>query len=47
MNLKYYDFEALIKKMNGWNAIGYHWIKFDNMGAKCWNDIIHQKYPIY
>lgn len=46
MGLKFYDFQALIKKMNGWNAVGYHWIKFDNVGAKCWNDIITQHYPI-
>lgn len=46
MGLKFYDFQALIKKMNGWDGVGNHWIKFDNMGAKCWSDILKQKYPI-
>lgn len=47
MGLKYYDFDALIKKMNGWDAIGCQWVKFENMGAKCWEDIQTQSYPIY
>jgi hypothetical protein len=47
MGLQHYDFEQLIKKMNGWNGVGNFWIKFKDMGAQCWNDIMTQKYPIY
>lgn len=47
MGLGHYDFEELIKKMNGWDATGFHWVKFPDMGAKCWEDIVRQKYPIY
>lgn len=47
MGLDHYDFEELIKKMNGWNAVGNFWVRFKDMGAQCWNDIITQKYPIY
>ena len=46
MGLRHYDMEELVKRMNGWNGVGYFWVKFDNIGAKCWNDIISQKYPI-
>lgn len=47
MRLRHYDFDELIKKMNGWDALGYHWVKFTNIGAKNWRDICTQRYPIY
>ena len=47
MGLGYYDFDALIKKNNGWDAIGCHWIRFPSIGAKSWHDILTQKHPIY
>lgn len=47
LGLRHYDFEEMIKKMNGWDALGLFWIKFNNIGAKCWNDILNQRYPIY
>lgn len=47
LGLKFYDFNEMILKMNGWDALGCHWVKFKDKGAKCWNDILTQKYPIY
>lgn len=47
MGLKAYDFEALVKKMNGWNALDMYWVRFDDLGARCWADICSQKYPIF
>lgn len=47
LGLKHYDFNEMIKKMNGWDALGTLWVRFPNIGAKCWDDIWTQKYPIY
>lgn len=47
MGLKHYDFEEMIKKMNGWDATGFHWVRFPDTGATCWEDILTQKYPVY
>lgn len=47
LNLRFYDFNQIVKKMNGWDSLGLYWVKFKDKGAKCWNDILTQKYPIY
>lgn len=47
MGLKYYDMEELVKKTNGWDVLGLHWIKFKDIGAKCYDDLFKQRYPIY
>ena len=47
LKLKHYDFDQMIIKMNGWDALGNWWVRFEDMGAQCWNDILTQKYPIY
>jgi len=47
LGLKYYDFNEIVKKMNGWDSLGLWWVRFPDRGARCWNDIMTQKYPIY
>lgn len=47
LNLKYYDYEEIIKRNNGWNRLDCWWIRFDGIGAKTWEEIKTQKYPIY
>lgn len=47
MGLSGYDFEELVKRNNGSNHLDEYWVKFDRIGAKCYNDIWTQKYPIY
>jgi len=46
MEMDHYDFETLIKKMNGWDAVGQWWVDFDNCGYHCWEDIRSGEYPI-
>lgn len=46
IGLRYYDFEELIKRNNGGNHLDFFWVKFPDKGARCWNDILTQKYPI-
>lgn len=45
--VKHYDFEEIVKLNNGWNHLDYYWVKFDELDATCWKDILTQKYPIY
>lgn len=45
--LKHYDFEELVKRNNGWNHLDYYWVKFDGLGARNWEEIKSQYYPIY
>lgn len=47
MGLPGYDFEELVKRNNGSNHLDEYWIKFDSIGAQCYDDIWTQKYPIY
>lgn len=46
MGLDYYDFEELIKKNNG-STHDFYWVKFKDMGAKNFDEICNQHYPIY
>lgn len=46
LELDQYDFEKIVKKMNGWNALDNYWLKFKNTGAKSWGEIQKQHYPI-
>lgn len=41
-----FDFDLYITKNNGNNNLDNYWIKFDNLGAKCFSDICNQDYPI-
>lgn len=45
--LESYDFEEIVKRNNGSNHLDMFWVKFENIGAKCFNDIWQQEYPIY
>lgn len=45
--LDHYDFEEIVKRMNGNNNVDFYWVKFDGIGAKQFSDIISQEYPIY
>lgn len=47
MGLRHYDFEELVKRMNGWDGVGLHWVRFESIGARCFSDIMSQRYPIY
>lgn len=47
LKLEHYDFNKMILKMNGWDALGLIWVKFKNIGAQNWNEILTQKYPIF
>ena len=47
LNLKYYDYEEIVKRNNGWNMVDLWWVKFDGIGAKNWKEVQTQKYPIY
>lgn len=47
LGLKYYDFEEIVKRNNGWNHSDYYWMKFDYFGARGWKEIQTQEYPIY
>ena len=47
LGLESYNFEEIIKRNNGWNHLDLFWIKLKNIGATSWNEILHQKYPIY
>lgn len=47
MGLKHYDFEELVKKNNGWNHLDEYWVKFDGIGARNWEEVKSQSYPIY
>lgn len=47
MGLDCYDFEELVKRNNGSNHLDSYWVKFDGIGASCYNDIWEQSYPIY
>lgn len=46
MGLVHYDFNELVIKMNGWNALDLYWVKFDDLGASSWKEIRSQRYPI-
>lgn len=46
LELDQYDFEKIVKKMNGWNALDNYWLKFNSTGAKNWSEIQKQHYPI-
>lgn len=47
LGLKHYDLDEIVKRKNGYNHVGYYWVKFKNRGATCWEEIRKQKYPIY
>jgi len=47
IGLPYYDFEELVRRNNGGNHLDFFWVRFPDMGAQCWNDILTQNYPIY
>ena len=47
MNLESYNFEEMIKRRNGANGVDDYWVKFDGVGAKTFEEIRTQKYPIY
>lgn len=47
LGLEFYDFEEMVKRNNGWNHTGFYWVKFENMGAKCFKELYEQEYPIY
>lgn len=34
-----FDFDEYIKKNNGNNNLDNYWVRFENMGAKCFRDI--------
>jgi hypothetical protein len=47
LGLKTYDLDEIVKRLNGNNFINFFWVKFQNMGAKTWKEIMTQRYPIY
>ncbi len=47
MGLSCYNFEELVKRNNGSNHLDEYWIRFDGIGAQCYDEIWTQKYPIY
>lgn len=47
LELKQYDFEQIVKKLNGWNALDNYWLKFKGIGASSWNEVTTQRYPIF
>lgn len=47
MGLDHYDYEEMIKRNNGSNHLDNFWVKFEGLGAKNFDDICNQHYPIY
>lgn len=41
-----YDFDLYIKKNNGNNNLDNFWVKFEDFGATCFDDICNQDYPV-
>lgn len=46
MGLDHYDFDELIKRNNGASHTLW-WIKFENIGARNWDELEHTRFPIY
>jgi hypothetical protein len=47
LGLKTYDLDEIVKRLNGNNFINFFWVKFSNMGARTWKEVMTQRYPIY
>ena len=46
IGMKVFDFDTYIKKNNGNNHLDNFWVRFDNFGAKSFDDICNQEYPV-
>ena len=42
-----FDFDVYIRKNNGNNHLDNYWVKFEDFGAKCFDDICRQDYPVF
>lgn len=47
LGLRYYDLDEIVKRNNGYNHLGFRWVRFKDFGADTWHDIKTQYYPIY
>lgn len=47
LGLKTYDLDEIVKRNNGYNHLGFCWVKFKDFGATSWQGIKTQLYPIY
>lgn len=46
MGLERMDFDKYIMMNNGNNHLDNYWVKFEDFGAKSFNDICTQRYPV-
>lgn len=47
LGLSYYDFDEIVKRNNGYDHLGFRWVKFEGIGASTWQELRTQRYPIY
>ena len=46
LGMERFDFDLYIRKNNGGNNLDNYWVKFEDIGARCFAEICRQNYPI-